>query len=83
MIRPFVCALGFAFAAAIVGMLAPVAQTEDVLDACEPGKQEIEAAALPGVVEPGECPIAKGAGSLTAGSAASFPGPGRAFTRRS
>jgi hypothetical protein len=38
MIRPFVCALGFAFAAAIVGMLATAAQTEDVLDACEPGK---------------------------------------------
>jgi hypothetical protein len=42
MIRPFVYALGFA--AAIVDMLAPAAQTEDVLDACEPGKQEIEAA---------------------------------------
>jgi hypothetical protein len=44
MIRPFVYALGFAFATAIVDMLAPAAQTEDVLDACEPGKQEIEAA---------------------------------------
>lgn len=44
MIRPFVYALGFAFAAAIVGMLAPAAQTGAVLDACEPGKQEIEAA---------------------------------------
>jgi hypothetical protein len=44
MIRPFVYALGFAFATAIVDMLAPAAQTEDVLDACELGKQEIEAA---------------------------------------
>ncbi|HEV8045217.1 MAG TPA: matrixin family metalloprotease [Rubrobacter sp.] len=57
--RPVVCVLGFAFAVAIVGMFAraPVAQTEDVLDACEPGRQEIEAAALPAVVEPGECPF--------------------------
>ena len=36
---------------------APLAQTEDVLKACEPGEPEIEAAALPAVVEPGECPV--------------------------
>lgn len=57
--RAVVCVLGFAFAVSIVGMFAgtPVARTEVVLEACEPGKREIEAAALPGVVEPGECPI--------------------------
>lgn len=75
MIRPFVCALGFAFAAAMVGMLAPAAQTEDVLDACEPGKQEIEAAALPGVVQPGECPI-EGRRIVDGGVGSVVPGPG-------
>ena len=38
-------------------MLAPTAQTEDVLDACEPGKQEIEAAGFARRRAAGECPI--------------------------
>jgi hypothetical protein len=75
MIRPVVCVLGFAFAAAIVGMFAPAAQTEDVLDACEPGKREIKAAALPGIVEPGECPI-EGRRIVDGGVGTVVPGPG-------
>jgi len=56
---PVVCILGFAFALALLVLFAraPVAQTEGVLDACGRDEREIEAAALPGVVEPGECPV--------------------------
>lgn len=52
-------ACGLALALSVLALVAfagtPEAQTR-VLEACESGKQEIDARALPGVVEPGECP---------------------------
>lgn len=56
---------------------APLAQTAaPVLTACEAGREKIEAAALPGVVEPGECPA--GGRQISDGAVASVvPPPGR------
>jgi hypothetical protein len=59
--RLLACGLALALAALAVTTLArtPEAQTEArVLEACEPGKQEIDARALPAVVDPGRCPVA-------------------------
>jgi hypothetical protein len=57
---------------------APLAQTEPrVLDACGPDRDEIQASALPGVVEPGECP--SGGREISDGPvSAVVPPPGRA-----
>ena len=62
----------------------PAAQTADrVLEACEPGRQKIDARALPGVVAPERCPVAGrkiedgGVGSVAP------PPPARACTPRS
>ena len=54
-----------------------MAQTgPEVLGACGPEKREIKAAALPGVVEPGECPV--GGRQISDGPVASVvPPPGR------
>jgi len=74
-------ASGLALALAILAMTAfartPAAQTADrVLEACEPGKPEIDARALPAVVEPGECPT--GGRSISDGAVSSVvPPPGR------
>jgi hypothetical protein len=56
---PVVCILGFALALALIGAFAraPAARTEGILEACSRDEREIEAAALPSVVQPGECPI--------------------------
>lgn len=52
-------ALALAVLAVMVLARGPAAQTGTrVLEACEPGRQEIDARALPGTVEPGECPAA-------------------------
>lgn len=56
-------ACGLALALAVLAVTAfartPEARTADrVLDACGPGKQEIDARALPAVVDPGRCPVA-------------------------
>jgi hypothetical protein len=60
--RLLACGLALALAALAVTTFArtPEAQTADrVLEACAPGKQTIDARALPAtVVEPGRCPVA-------------------------
>jgi hypothetical protein len=58
--RLFASGLALAFAVIVLATFAgtPEAQTgTQLLDACEAGKQEIKAIALPDVVEPGECPV--------------------------
>lgn len=58
--RFLACGLALAFALLAVAAFArtPAAQTgARVLEACEANEQEIEAAALPRVVGPGECPV--------------------------
>lgn len=74
-------ASGLALALAVLAVTTfastPAAQTADgVLEACGPGKQEIDARALPAVVEPGECPA--GGRRISDGVVASaVPPPGR------
>ena len=74
-------ASGLALALALLAVTTlartPDAQTADrVLEACAPKKQTIDARALPGVVEPGECPA--GDRSISDGAVASaVPSPGQ------
>lgn len=58
--RLFASGLALAFAVLIVATFArtPAAQTgAQILEACEAGKQEIKASALPEVVGPDQCPV--------------------------
>ena len=70
-------ALALAVLAVTTFAKTPAAQTPDrVLEACEPGKQEIDARALPATVEPGECPA--GGRSISDGPVGSVvPPPGQ------
>ena len=80
-------ASGLALALAVLAVTTfartPAAQTAHrVLEACARKEQTIDARALPGVVDPGECP-AGGGKSPTARSLASCPLPARRSTRKS
>ena len=72
------CGLALALAVLAVTTFArtPEARTADrVLDACEPGKREIDARALPAVVDPARCPL-KGRTIRDGGVGSVVPPPG-------